>query len=75
MVTDVAGAALKAGVAKVDITPPVGQRMYGFAAREGPATGTLDPLWARVLVLEVGEKRLAMVALDGTTISRARHSS
>ena len=56
--------ALKAGVAKVDITPPAGQRMWGFAARVSPATGTLDPLWARVLVLEVGEGRLALVALD-----------
>jgi len=55
---------LKAGVGKVDITPPQGQRMWGFAARVSPATGTLDPLWARVLVLEVGEKRLALVALD-----------
>jgi len=64
MVIHGAGAALKAGVAKVDITPPVGQRMYGFAARVIPATGTLDPLLARVLVLEVGEKRLALVALD-----------
>jgi hypothetical protein len=64
MLTDVAGAALKAGVAKVDITPPAGQRMWGFAARQGPAEGTLDPLWARVLVLEAGEKRLALVALD-----------
>jgi hypothetical protein len=38
--------------------------MWGFAARVSPATGTLDPLWARVLVLEVGERRLALVALD-----------
>lgn len=57
-------ASLKAGVAKVDITPPVGQPMWGYAARLSPATGTLDPLFARVLVLEVGEKRLALVALD-----------
>jgi hypothetical protein len=64
MVTDLPIAALKAGVAKADITPPVGQRMWGFAARVSPATGTLDPLLARVLVLEVGEKRLALVALD-----------
>jgi len=64
VVNHFAGAALKAGVAKVDITPPVGQRMWGFAARGGPATGTLDPLLARVLVLEVGGKRLALVALD-----------
>jgi hypothetical protein len=44
MVTDFPVAALKAGVAKEDITPPVGQRMWGFAARLSPATAILDPL-------------------------------
>ncbi len=42
--------------------PGVG--MYGFTNRKGGATGVLDPLMARVLVLEAGEKRLALVALD-----------
>jgi len=59
-----AGAGLKAGVAKVEITPPTGLRMYGFSSRKGGATGVLDPLMARVLVLEAGEKRLALVVLD-----------
>ena len=56
------GATLRAGVAKVDITPPAGVPMWGYTLRD--STGTLDPLYARVLVLEVGEKRLALVALD-----------
>ncbi len=56
--------ALKAGVAKVEITPPAGERLWGYADRTGISTGVLDPLWARVLVLESGEKRLALVALD-----------
>jgi len=58
---------LKAAVAKVDITPPAGLPMYGFLDRINDSkrsTGTLDPLYARVLVLEVGEKRLALVTLD-----------
>lgn len=55
---------LKAGVARVDITPPPGVRMWGYGNRKGPSTGTLDPLYARVLVLEAGDKRLALVALD-----------
>jgi hypothetical protein len=38
--------------------------MWGYAARSGPAKATLDPLMARVFVLEVGEKRLALIALD-----------
>jgi len=56
------GATLRAGVAKVDITPPPGTPMWGYTLRD--STGTLDPLYARVLVLEVGEKRLALLALD-----------
>src|SRR6185295_1104692 len=57
-------AALRAGTAKADITPPGGEVMWGFEDRLKPATGTLDPLYARVLVLEVGERRLALVSLD-----------
>ncbi len=56
------GATLKAGVAKVDITPPTGVPMWGYELRD--STGTLDPLYARVLVLEVGEKRMALVTVD-----------
>src|SRR5271165_1285345 len=62
------GAALRAGVARVDITPPAGEQMWGFEDRHQPATGTLDPLYARVLVLEAGPegapRRLALVTLD-----------
>lgn len=57
-------ATMRAGVAKVDITPPPGVSMWGYAGRKGPATGTLDPLYARVLVLEAGNKRIALVTLD-----------
>ena len=61
------GTTFKAAVAKVDITPPPGLPMYGFFDRiqaNRSATGTLDPLYARVLVLEAGEKRFALVTLD-----------
>src|SRR5215469_2540192 len=60
----IAGATLKAGVARVEITPPIGLSMYGYGNRKGTSTGILDPLMARVLVLEVGEQRLALVVLD-----------
>lgn len=40
-----------AGVAVVDITPPPGLMMCGYAARTEPATGTHDPLTARALVI------------------------
>ena len=66
-------AGLKAGVAKVEITPPLGEKMWGYFDRQAGATGTLDPLFARVLVLETGEKRLALVVLDlGRTFGPAQ---
>jgi neutral ceramidase len=55
---------MKAGVAKVDITPPLGTRMWGYFNRVKGAEGVLDPLFARVLVLESGGKKLAYVDLD-----------
>jgi neutral ceramidase len=58
------GASLKAGAARVDITPQTGLKMYGYANRKSGSTGVLDPLYARVLVLETGQKRVALVVLD-----------
>ncbi|MHA6688832.1 neutral/alkaline non-lysosomal ceramidase N-terminal domain-containing protein [Devosia sp. A449] len=42
---------LRAGVAVVDITPPPGLLLSGFAARTEPATGVHDPLTVRAVVL------------------------
>lgn len=58
------GAGFRAGVAKADITPSGSERLWGFEDRTTPAKGTIDPLYARVLVLEAGSKRLALVTLD-----------
>jgi neutral ceramidase len=55
---------LRASVAKVDITPKTHEVMWGFETRTAPSVGTLDPLYARVLVMEAGGKRLAIVTLD-----------
>jgi neutral ceramidase len=57
-------AQLRAAVSKVDITPAPGELMWGFETRTTPAKSTLDPLYARVLVLEAGTQRLALVTLD-----------
>ena len=55
-----AAPSFKAGTAQVVITPPAGLTMHENVR----ATGTLDPLFARVLVLETGDKRVALVTLD-----------
>lgn len=61
----VAAAGLEAGAAKIDITPPIGYPMWGYAARKDkPADGVLDPLFARALVLKAGETKIALVSLD-----------
>ncbi len=56
---------LRAGASSVDVTPPTGYPLWGYASRhDAPSTGVLDPLRARVLVLEAGGKRIALVSLD-----------
>lgn len=58
------GADFRAGVARVDITPPLGHVMGGYSARKGNAAGTHDPLYATVLVLEENGASLALVTAD-----------
>jgi len=55
---------LRAGVARTDITPPPGVELWGYSNRAGPATSTLDPLYARVLVLDDGRQSVALITLD-----------
>jgi hypothetical protein len=57
-------AEVSAGVARVEITPPVGHAMGGYAARQGPSTGVHDPLYATVLLLKSGGLTVAIVSCD-----------
>jgi hypothetical protein len=60
-----AEAELKAGIARVEITPSTYMPMYGYANRKcGPANGAHDPLFAKVVVLEAGDFRIAIVTFD-----------
>ncbi len=55
----------QAGAAVVDITPPTGFPLWGYAARKDqPSDGVLDPLKARALILGAGSERIAIVSLD-----------
>jgi len=56
---------LRAGAARVDITPPTGFAMWGYSARhDAPSLGVLDRLEARAVVVAAGKERIAFVSLD-----------
>jgi neutral/alkaline ceramidase-like enzyme len=55
---------LRAGCASFPITPPIPAIMGGYAARQGPADGVHDHLWARAIVIEAGETKAALVVAD-----------
>jgi neutral ceramidase len=57
---------LRVGVASLDITPPPGLAMAGFAARSEPANGVHDPLFVRALVVE----ETALVVVDVLGLDR-----
>jgi hypothetical protein len=54
---------LQAGVAVVDITPPIPFRMHGYFY-ERLSTGTKDPLHARAVVFQQGKETAAFVFCD-----------
>ena len=59
-----AGAALRAGAARTDITPDKPIKMAGYASRTQLSEGVHDPLLARVVVFELGDQRLVLVSTD-----------
>lgn len=54
---------LTAGLAVIDITPPVPYRMSGYF-NERLSTGTSNPLHAKAIVLRQGKERAALVFCD-----------
>ncbi len=55
----------KVGYAKADVTPEVPMPMWGYGARSDTLSeGVRDPLYAKTLVIEAGEERIALVGLD-----------
>ena len=55
---------LKVGVGRADITPPTGYYMMGWVRSDAKAVGQHTRLWARVIVLERGNQKVALVAED-----------
>ncbi|NLE58914.1 MAG: hypothetical protein GX616_11170, partial [Planctomycetes bacterium] len=65
-----AAAGLSAGLAEVDITPPVGYRLSGYFI-ERQSTGVHDPLKAKALVLRQGDVTAAFVFCDLIAVPRS----
>src|SRR5664279_3580745 len=65
----------RVGAAEIDITPPVGGRMAGYF-NERLATGTLDPLHAKAMVLRQGAIQVALVSCDliGVSLNVSTHA-
>ncbi len=55
---------MRVGYAQVIITPPPGISLAGFGARKEGARGVHDDLYARALVLDGDEQRIALVVCD-----------
>lgn len=54
---------IEIGIARTDITPPVGIPMVGFAGR-GPATRVNDPLYATAMVVSCNGEQAVLISLD-----------
>jgi hypothetical protein len=67
--TRVEAGELRAGVAAVNITPPDGTPLAGYYSPRG-ATGVLDNLYSKALVLEQDGTRAALVVCDLVTLPR-----
>jgi neutral/alkaline ceramidase-like enzyme len=64
---------ISAGTALVDITPPAGLALSGFAARTEPALGAHDPLTVRAVVVENTALVVAdVIGLHGDMVRRIR---
>ena len=62
---------LTCGAARVDITPGYEVDLSGFAGRQNPAIGVLDPIHARAAVFDNGACRVVVVSLDILELTRA----
>ena len=54
---------LKAGFARIDITPPLGTTLEGYFETRY-ADGILDPLCATAVAFDDGEKRAVVMSVD-----------
>jgi neutral ceramidase len=54
---------------QIDITPPIGTPLEGYAARIQPSIGIHDPLFAGLILLKLGDEQVLLISLDQIAIS------
>jgi neutral ceramidase len=54
----------------IDLQPPVGMWMSGYAARVFPSVGQHDPITARALLMDDGAARVAIISCDLISFER-----
>ena len=57
-------AELRAGLARVEVTPTMPVMLAGYASRKDLSQGVHDPLFARAIAFEQNQQRLVLVAVD-----------
>lgn len=60
---------MKAGVAKAEITPPIGAPLSGYRARSGVSNGIHDPLYSRAVAIEGPEDAVVLISVDVLALS------
>jgi len=63
-------AGLRAGIAEIDVSPPLGVQLVGYPTVIRNNTGIHDPLFADCLVLDDGKTRIALVTSDIVGLSK-----
>ncbi len=61
---------VRAGAARANISPRAGTQLAGDVGWPRPAHSILDPLFARAVVFDSGERKLCLLGLDVTFIDR-----
>jgi neutral ceramidase len=62
---------MRAGAARIDVTPDYPTDLGGFFVRIQPAEGIADRIWARAAVFDNGRTRLVLASLELVEIPRA----
>ncbi|MBT3380714.1 MAG: hypothetical protein HOJ57_14715 [Lentisphaerae bacterium] len=60
---------VRAGAAQVEITPPLGTSLAGYFT-DRVSDAVADPLFARVVVIETGDERMALISCDVICLTR-----